>query len=324
MVFHFKFLVDSQSSVEERIATPITTSVAEGVEDIKNTKEGEETKTTAETTTAAAAVSEENWKPVRPKKSKVGRVGGDAAAAAGGTGPAKSNEESKGPRGSSRRNAKGGPKKADVGGMFAMDEDFDDEDDEVPEVSLGGRRKAFTDYDADGELDDDYEISDHDLSKIIIVTQTSSGSGKSGKNGQVYDRTGDWTTRVKLTQEIAQIINDGLYQYEQDLWLADIGHAGHQHHAHFDVGPAGVALKQHKTVDIISQEDFDLYSSSPKKATGDLAGLYGSLQAPPPPPPPTYVDEEDAAQLMAKLDPKRKFFGHCSYQTEILPTFLSV
>lgn len=249
---------------------------------------------------------EESWKPVRSKKSKVGRTGSDA----GSTRPIKSSEEVKALRGgSTKKNAKSGNKKTDVGGMFAMDEDYEDEDDDMPEVSLGGRRKTFTDYDADAELDDDYEISDHDLSKIIIVTQTSTSSGsKSGKTEQVYDRTGDWTTRVKLTQEIAQIINDGLYQYEQDLWLADIGHGGHQHHAHFEVGPAGVALKQHKTVDIISQEDFDLYSSSPKKGTGDHANFYDTPQAPPPPPPPTFVDEEGAAHLEAKLGSKSKFF----------------
>ncbi|MPC18591.1 La-related protein 1 [Portunus trituberculatus] len=33
-----------------------------------------------------------------------------------------------------------------------------------------------------------------------------------------YDRTGDWTSRTKITQELAKVINDGLYYYEQDLW----------------------------------------------------------------------------------------------------------
>lgn len=36
-----------------------------------------------------------------------------------------------------------------------------------------------------------------------------------------HDRTGDWTTRVKMTQELEQAINDGLYYYEEDLWIKD-------------------------------------------------------------------------------------------------------
>ena len=36
-----------------------------------------------------------------------------------------------------------------------------------------------------------------------------------------FDRTGDKTSRVKLTQEIAKVINDGLFYYEEDLWDED-------------------------------------------------------------------------------------------------------
>ena len=32
-----------------------------------------------------------------------------------------------------------------------------------------------------------------------------------------YDRTGDYTTRVKITQNLEEIINDGLYNYEMSL-----------------------------------------------------------------------------------------------------------
>lgn len=33
-----------------------------------------------------------------------------------------------------------------------------------------------------------------------------------------HDRTGDWSTRVKMSQDLAQVINDGLTYYEEDLW----------------------------------------------------------------------------------------------------------
>ena len=32
------------------------------------------------------------------------------------------------------------------------------------------------------------------------------------------DRTGDFVPRSKMTAELAKVINDGLYFYEQDLW----------------------------------------------------------------------------------------------------------
>lgn len=136
-------------------------------------------------------------------------------------------------------------------------------DEELSDQQLSGRKKAYTDHDDFDEELDDYEISDHDLSKIIIVMQTPRKSGE-----QVYDRTGDWTTRVKVTQEMGQIINDGLFYYEQDLW-ARFGDS---------------AAKQHKTLGLISKEDFEIYSGSPKKNSG--------FSSPPPPPPSTFVDED--------------------------------
>lgn len=140
---------------------------------------------------------------------------------------------------------------------FLMDEDLSDQ-----QLSLAGRKKAYTDYDDIEDDSHDYEISDYDLSKIIIVTQTPRKT-----TDHVYDRTGDWTTRVKFTQEISKVINDGLFYYEQNLF-ARFGNED---------------SKQHKTLGIISQEDFNLYSESPKKNT---------CTTPPPPPPPTYVDED--------------------------------
>lgn len=45
----------------------------------------------------------------------------------------------------------------------------------------------------------------------------SANASRPPKHGG-FDRTGDWTTRTKMTQELAKVINDGLYYYEQDLW----------------------------------------------------------------------------------------------------------
>ena len=64
--------------------------------------------------------------------------------------------------------------------------------------------------------DSDYEFSDQDINKLLIVTQTPPPTRPQKHEG--FDRTGDWTTRVKMTQELGKAINDGLYYYEQDLW----------------------------------------------------------------------------------------------------------
>lgn len=71
--------------------------------------------------------------------------------------------------------------------------------------------------------DDDFELSDKDINKLLIVTQVSDISSRIPKH-EGYDRTGDWTTRVKMTQDLEQAINDGLYYYEDDLWLEDKQH----------------------------------------------------------------------------------------------------
>lgn len=63
--------------------------------------------------------------------------------------------------------------------------------------------------------DDGDELSDGDINKLLIVTQVPSTRVPKHEG---YDRTGDWTTRVKMTQELGQAINDGLNYYEEDLW----------------------------------------------------------------------------------------------------------
>ena len=65
------------------------------------------------------------------------------------------------------------------------------------------------------ESDTDYdELSDGEISKLLIVTQTPVRPRKH----EGFDRTGDYTSRAQMTQDLASAINDGLYYYEQDLW----------------------------------------------------------------------------------------------------------
>ena len=55
------------------------------------------------------------------------------------------------------------------------------------------------------------ELEDQDIQKILIVIQTPPAVRKHPGG----DRTGNFTTRNKMTSDIAQAINDGLYFYEQ-------------------------------------------------------------------------------------------------------------
>lgn len=54
------------------------------------------------------------------------------------------------------------------------------------------------------------------MNKLLIVTQNTTTTRAPKHEG--YDRTGDWTTRVKMSQDLIQAINDGLNYYEEDLW----------------------------------------------------------------------------------------------------------
>ena len=69
-------------------------------------------------------------------------------------------------------------------------------------------------YRSDDDEEDNYEISDSEINKILIVTQTPPSIRKHPGG----DRTGDHTPRSKISAEMMKVINDGLYYYEQDLW----------------------------------------------------------------------------------------------------------
>lgn len=129
---------------------------------------------------------------------------------------------------------------------FILDEELD-----VPT----GRVNSFTKWADDDELSDGDgdELSDGDVSKLMIVTQ----SKRPPKHDQ--DRTGSWSTRVKITQDLEQAINDGLYYYEEDLWGREC------------------APPSYKTVNLITQADFE-------KLNPSQVPKYQNPEVPPPPP----------------------------------------
>lgn len=141
-------------------------------------------------------------------------------------------------------------------------------DEELEDVPIG-RQNTFTTEWPDEDSD---ELSDRDINKLLIVTQTSAPSAAAQISTVTtrtikhdgYDRTGDWTTRVKMTQELEQTINDGLYYYEEDLWTDD-----------YALSSSG---SSYKTVHVISQEDFERYQPPPVRKQNP--------EVPPPPPPP--------------------------------------
>ncbi|XP_025777310.1 la-related protein 1B [Puma concolor] len=112
-------------------------------------------------------------------------------------------------------------------------------DEEMEQIE--GRKNTFTDW---SDNDSDYEIDDQDLNKILIVTQTPPYMRKHPGG----DRTGNHMSRAKITSELAKVINDGLYYYEQDLWMEE------DENKH-------TALKQEvenfKKLNLISKEQFE-------------------------------------------------------------------
>lgn len=155
-----------------------------------------------------------------------------------------------------------------------LDFQFDEEIDIVQTSS--GRVNHFTDIGSEDESD--YELSDRDINKILIVTQVHHRPPKH----EGYDRTGDWTTRTKITQDLEQVINDGLTNYEEDLWIVP-------------------DRPVHKTVNVITQEDFEkIQPKSNKRIINPDV---------PPPPPPTYIEKALEDQAPPGSHRKARFFA---------------
>lgn len=144
---------------------------------------------------------------------------------------------------------------------------FDEELDTPPPT---GRHNAFSEWSEDEE--EDNELSDRDINKLLIVTQMAVPNSSRLPKHEGYDRTGDWTTRVKMTQDLEQAINDGLRYYEKGLWSRDGQRYG-----------SSSSINNYKTVNVISQEDFEkMAPKPPRKANPEV-----------PPPPPSAVEDDD-------------------------------
>merc|ERR1719187_3044938 len=86
-----------------------------------------------------------------------------------------------------------------------LDFHFDEEVMDIP----AAKQNKFSDQVED---ESDYELSDGEINKILIITPHRP------KKHEGYDRTADITSRVKMSQDLASAINDGLYNYEDELW----------------------------------------------------------------------------------------------------------
>ncbi|CRK97100.1 CLUMA_CG010449, isoform A [Clunio marinus] len=154
-----------------------------------------------------------------------------------------------------------------------LDFQFDEEiEHEIPHI--GGRVNNFSEFSEDEESD--FELSDRDINKLLIVTQVKTRPPKH----EGYDRTGDWTTRVKIGQDLEQVINDGLHNYEENLL---------------------VSRPAHKSVNVITQEEFEkIVPKVPKIINPEV----------PPAPPTTFDEKELNARLTLSSHGKRtKFFA---------------
>ncbi|XP_037029747.1 la-related protein 1 isoform X2 [Bradysia coprophila] len=156
-------------------------------------------------------------------------------------------------------------------------EELDFQFDEELDIPTSGRVNNFTDNFSDDESSD-YELSDRDINKILIVTQVSHRAPKH----EGYNRTGDFTSRTKITQDLEQVINDGLYNYEDEIWTS--------------VAPVS---SSYKTVNVITQADFEKLAPKINKRTNPDV---------PPPPPPTY-SEESRLNVSGGVKGKARFFA---------------
>uniref|UniRef100_A0A0K2T3T2 Larelated protein 1like [Oreochromis niloticus] n=1 Tax=Lepeophtheirus salmonis TaxID=72036 RepID=A0A0K2T3T2_LEPSM len=142
---------------------------------------------------------------------------------------------------------------------FNFDEDLN--------IPTGRQNKFSSVNDSDTDLD---ELSDGEINKLVIVTQTPVRP----KKHDGFDRSSESISRVKMSQDLAKVINDGLFYYESDLWDER------------DVDTWIESNDQEKNLNVISQEDFDKI----RNALPTYSSSNASSNNLPPPPPPSYND----------------------------------
>ena len=81
---------------------------------------------------------------------------------------------------------------------------FDEEDNDFAMRTPTGRQNRFSNWNDGSDVSDADELSDGEISKLVIVTQTPSRP----KKHDGFDRTGDYTTRTKLSQVGIEIRNE--------------------------------------------------------------------------------------------------------------------
>lgn len=217
-----------------------------------------------------AEATNELWKEVKRKsKHPAGASANDTDAAAAATN--KTNKPAGKPQAATPSKRASEKEELD----FQFDDDLD-----MPVSTAGGRSNNFSENWSDDESD--YELSDRDINKILIVTQV--GPSHRPPKHEGYNRTADFSSRTKITQDLEQVINDGLYNYEEGLWVNDYS-----------------AAASSKTVNLITQEAFDMLAPRNKTAAGAVQPDV------PPPPPPTYVDRLNTSLGGTKT--KARFFA---------------
>ncbi|RMZ95866.1 la-related 1 isoform X3, partial [Brachionus plicatilis] len=133
-------------------------------------------------------------------------------------------------------------KEAEVDERFQFDE----------EIATGAQSDSDFSADSDHELQAEFEsgdeMDDHTVQKLLIITQTPPASRKTVQQER---------PRAKITADLAQEINDGLFFYEQDL-------------------ASGKQDVVDKRVDLVSRQEFEAMKSSESDETGSALRV-GSL-----------------------------------------------
>ncbi|CAG0884686.1 unnamed protein product [Cyprideis torosa] len=212
-----------------RIPQSSSSDNSSGEENRHTTTGEEETSPDVPPSPSQADGSEEDWVPVKTRKSKKSSpspplTNAPSASASGESQSVMPSSETPGsvPRYQIVRME---PKEE-------LDFKFDDELDGEP--GQWGNRQTDTDSSDEGE-DSDLEFPDQAIDKIMIITQTPppppklkqvpksqtagpavAASGSSSGPSSVTENSEHGSS--PMTEEMAQIINCGLYLYEQDLW----------------------------------------------------------------------------------------------------------